>query len=254
MLLISHDLHVVMAATDTVICLNGHVCCTRHAERGVAEPGVSRSSSATRAAATARALRAPPRPHAPARRPRARGRWLRWSMRMSTCTTNITSMTTGTLDTIMLDDFFIRALVAGIGVALVAGPLGCFIVWRRMAYFGDTMAHSALLGVALSFLLQINLTLGVFLVAALVSVALILLQRRGDALERRAARHPVALDARHRPRHRRVPDLGADRPDGLPVRRHPRGLGARHRPDLRGRRGDPRACSSSCGGRCSPAR
>jgi zinc transport system ATP-binding protein len=26
-LLISHDLHVVMAATDTVICLNGHVCC-----------------------------------------------------------------------------------------------------------------------------------------------------------------------------------------------------------------------------------
>jgi zinc transport system permease protein len=80
--------------------------------------------------------------------------------------------------TTMLNDFFIRAVVAGIGVALVAGPLGCFIVWRRMAYFGDTMAHSALLGVALSFLLQINLTLGVFLVAAAVSVALILLQRR----------------------------------------------------------------------------
>ena len=78
----------------------------------------------------------------------------------------------------MLDDFFTRALVAGIGLALVTGPLGCFIVWRRMAYFGDTMAHSALLGVALSFLLQINLTLSVFLVAALVSVALILLQRR----------------------------------------------------------------------------
>ena len=59
----------------------------------------------------------------------------------------------------MLDDFFTRALVAGIGLALVAGPLGCFIVWRRMAYFGDTMAHSALLGVALAFLLNINLTL-----------------------------------------------------------------------------------------------
>jgi zinc transport system permease protein len=79
--------------------------------------------------------------------------------------------------TIMLDDFFTRALVAGIGLALVAGPLGCFIVWRRMAYFGDTMAHSALLGVALAFLLNINLTLGVFVVAALVSVALIALQR-----------------------------------------------------------------------------
>jgi zinc transport system permease protein len=78
----------------------------------------------------------------------------------------------------MLDDFFTRALIAGIGLALVTGPLGCFIVWRRMAYFGDTMAHSALLGVALAFLLNLNLTLGVFVVAALVSVALVLLQRR----------------------------------------------------------------------------
>lgn len=78
----------------------------------------------------------------------------------------------------MLDDFFTRALVAGIGMALVAGPLGCFIVWRRMAYFGDTMAHSALLGVALSFLFDINLTLGVFVVAAAVAGVLLLLQRR----------------------------------------------------------------------------
>jgi zinc transport system permease protein len=78
----------------------------------------------------------------------------------------------------MLDDFFSRALVAGIGLALVAGPLGCFVVWRRMAYFGDTMAHSALLGVALSFMASINLTLGVFAVAALVAGALIVLQRQ----------------------------------------------------------------------------
>ena len=39
----------------------------------------------------------------------------------------------------MLDDFFIRALIAGIGVALVTGPLGCFVVWRRLSYFGDTL-------------------------------------------------------------------------------------------------------------------
>jgi len=78
----------------------------------------------------------------------------------------------------MLEDFFTRALLAGIGLSLVTGPLGCFIVWRRMAYFGDTMAHSALLGVALSFLFEINLTLGVFVVAAAVAGALLLLQRR----------------------------------------------------------------------------
>ncbi|WP_180901387.1 zinc ABC transporter permease subunit ZnuB [Martelella soudanensis] len=78
----------------------------------------------------------------------------------------------------MLDDFFIRALVAGAGVALMAGPLGCFIIWRKMAYFGDTMAHSALLGVALSLLFTVNLTLSVFVVATAVSVLLILLERR----------------------------------------------------------------------------
>ncbi|MGV0819225.1 zinc ABC transporter permease subunit ZnuB [Martelella sp. FLE1502] len=78
----------------------------------------------------------------------------------------------------MLDDFFVRALVAGIGVALMAGPLGCFIIWRKMAYFGDTMAHSALLGVALSLLFTVNLTLSVFVVATIVSVMLIMLERR----------------------------------------------------------------------------
>jgi len=71
----------------------------------------------------------------------------------------------------MLDDFLVRAFVAGIGVALVAGPLGCFIVWRRMAYFGDTMAHSALLGVALGFLVDIHPTLGVVIVTVLIVIA-----------------------------------------------------------------------------------
>jgi zinc transport system permease protein len=80
----------------------------------------------------------------------------------------------------MLDDFFTRALVAGVGLALVAGPLGCFIIWRRMSYFGDTMAHSALLGVALSLLLDLNLIVAVFVVASLVSLLLLFLQRAGS--------------------------------------------------------------------------
>lgn len=78
----------------------------------------------------------------------------------------------------MFDDFFLRAILAGVGLALTTGPLGCFIIWRRMAYFGDTISHSALLGVALSLLFQLNLTLSVFAVAALVSILLLLLQRR----------------------------------------------------------------------------
>lgn len=78
----------------------------------------------------------------------------------------------------MLADFMLRALLAGIGVALVAGPFGTFVVWRRMAYFGDTLAHSALLGVALGFLLQVDPTLAVMAVCLLVAVLLFFLQRQ----------------------------------------------------------------------------
>jgi zinc transport system permease protein len=78
----------------------------------------------------------------------------------------------------MLDDFFSRAILAGVGVALVAGPLGCFIVWRRLAYFGDTLSHAALLGVAIALLFEVNITLAVFAVSVCVSLALLLLQKR----------------------------------------------------------------------------
>ena len=80
----------------------------------------------------------------------------------------------------MLDDFFTRAIIGGIGVALVVGPLGCFIIWRRMAYFGDTLSHAALLGVALGLLMNINLTLSVFVVSVAVSLALMAMQKRAS--------------------------------------------------------------------------
>ncbi|HFC04785.1 MAG TPA: hypothetical protein ENJ55_03685 [Rhizobiales bacterium] len=80
----------------------------------------------------------------------------------------------------MMDDFMVRALVAGVGLALIAGPLGCFVIWRRMAYFGDTMAHSALLGVALSLLFEIDILWGVFAVSVLVALLLLVLQGKGN--------------------------------------------------------------------------
>lgn len=77
----------------------------------------------------------------------------------------------------ILGDFFWRAMLGGMGVALVAGPLGCFVVWRRMAYFGDTLAHSALLGIALGFLFQTNLNLSVAVTCVLLAIALVYLSR-----------------------------------------------------------------------------
>ncbi|MCB1851596.1 MAG: zinc ABC transporter permease subunit ZnuB [Gammaproteobacteria bacterium] len=77
-----------------------------------------------------------------------------------------------------MDDFLLRAIAAGVGVALVAAPLGAFVVWRRMAYFGDTLAHSALLGLALGFLLDVNPNFAILVVAVFIALLLLLLQSR----------------------------------------------------------------------------
>ena len=86
----------------------------------------------------------------------------------------------------MFDDFFTRALIAGVGIAIIAGPLGCLVIWRRLSYFGDTLSHSALLGVTLAYALSINITLSVFVISSIVAILLINLQTRtklaGDSL------------------------------------------------------------------------
>ena len=86
----------------------------------------------------------------------------------------------------MFDDFFIRALIAGIGVAIVAGPLGCLVIWRRLSYFGDTLAHSALLGVTFAYSFELNASFSVFIISAVIGLLLLSLQKRtklpGDAL------------------------------------------------------------------------
>jgi zinc transport system permease protein len=78
-----------------------------------------------------------------------------------------------------MTDFLLYALLAGLGVALVAGPLGCFVVWRRMAYFGDTLAHSALLGVSIGVLLGINISVTVAAIPMLIALGLVYLEQRG---------------------------------------------------------------------------
>lgn len=76
-----------------------------------------------------------------------------------------------------MTDFILRALLAGLCIAIVAGPLGAFVVWRRMSYFGDTLAHSSLLGIAIGILLDMNLQLAVIASSVLFAIILILLQR-----------------------------------------------------------------------------
>ena len=77
-----------------------------------------------------------------------------------------------------LPEFVWRALLGGAGVALLAGPLGCFVVWRRMAYFGEALAHSAFLGVGLGLLLHLDPTIGVVVTG--VVIAAVLARRRPE--------------------------------------------------------------------------
>ena len=77
----------------------------------------------------------------------------------------------------MFDDFFIRALVAGLGIALVTGPLGCFVIWRRLSFFAGTLAHSSLLGVTLAFSFDINISFSVLLISSALALILLRLQK-----------------------------------------------------------------------------
>lgn len=78
----------------------------------------------------------------------------------------------------MIEPFIIRAIIAGIGVAIIAGAIGCFVVWRKMAYFGDSLAHSALLGVALGLVFGISTNVGTIIICSIFTILLIWLQQK----------------------------------------------------------------------------
>jgi zinc transport system permease protein len=75
-------------------------------------------------------------------------------------------------------EFILPAIFAGLGIALIAGPLGSFVVWRRMAYFGDTLAHSSLMGLALGFLFDININLALLLCCLAIAALLVVMQKQ----------------------------------------------------------------------------
>ena len=98
----------------------------------------------------------------------------------------------------LLDSFLIRAALAGIGVALAAAPLGCFVVWRRMAYFGDATAHASILGVAIALALDVPVFAGALVMALIMSTVVASLSGRGHAAETRlgvAAQSSLAISS-----------------------------------------------------------
>lgn len=90
----------------------------------------------------------------------------------------MTTMTTAMGGIPMANEFVLRAALACFGLALIAGPVGCFIVWRRMAFFGHAVSHAALLGVAVGLALGINLMFGVIAIGMAVALMLVGLEAR----------------------------------------------------------------------------
>lgn len=82
------------------------------------------------------------------------------------------------MDWLLSLDFTTRALLAGIGIAVLAGPLGSLMIWRRMSYFGDTLAHSTLLGISLSLLFHLNIYVGLVTISLLVAGFLAMLSKQ----------------------------------------------------------------------------
>jgi len=89
----------------------------------------------------------------------------------------VTTIITIAIEDVM-DDFVLRAVIAGFGIAMIAGPLGCFVVWRRMAYFGDTLSHAGLMGVALGIALGVNPTVGIVVTGLVIGLLLLALQQQ----------------------------------------------------------------------------
>lgn len=99
-------------------------------------------------------------------------------MTMTTATAIATAIATRTKAIDMIDEFIIRAALAGLAVALAAAPLGCLVIWRRMAYFGDATGHAALLGVVLGVALGVMPLVGVVVLAATMALVVSFVSNR----------------------------------------------------------------------------
>src|SRR5690606_12874606 len=99
--------------------------------------------------------------------------------RMST-TTSTTCTATWIARSIitMIIELLLLPLLAGLAVAAVAGPMGAFVVWRRMAFFGDTLAHGALLGAAFGLAFGLALYPAVVLCCLVLALTLVALQQQ----------------------------------------------------------------------------
>ncbi|RUA06266.1 MAG: hypothetical protein DSY43_02585 [Gammaproteobacteria bacterium] len=77
-----------------------------------------------------------------------------------------------------MEGFILRAVLAAVGISIIAGSLGCFVIWKRMSYFSDSISHSALLGVSLGLVSGLGLHFGLIVVGITFAILIVILQQR----------------------------------------------------------------------------
>ncbi len=77
-----------------------------------------------------------------------------------------------------MEDFVSRALIASLAVSVIAGSLGCFVIWKRLSYFSDSISHSALLGVGLGIISGLGMNFGLIIVGAIFAALVVALQQK----------------------------------------------------------------------------
>ncbi|ABL02460.1 ABC-3 protein [Candidatus Ruthia magnifica str. Cm (Calyptogena magnifica)] len=77
-----------------------------------------------------------------------------------------------------MENFIFRAVLAAIGISIIAGSLGCFVIWKRMSYFSESISHSALLGVSLGLASGLSVHFSLVIVGVIFAILVVILQRR----------------------------------------------------------------------------
>ena len=77
-----------------------------------------------------------------------------------------------------MEDFILRALIAALGISIIAGSLGCFVIWKRMSYFSESISHSALLGVSLGLASGLGMHAGLVIVGVVFAGLIVILQQK----------------------------------------------------------------------------
>ncbi|NRA41942.1 MAG: metal ABC transporter permease [Pseudomonadales bacterium] len=72
----------------------------------------------------------------------------------------------------MIIELIYPSLIITACIALSAGLLSCFVVWRRMAFYADALSHSAILGTSVALLVAVHPLYGLMLYGLIVALAL----------------------------------------------------------------------------------